>query len=104
MKLFPLQKLLVRDKQKTPYDLMFGRKPNIKFLKSFGCPVTILNSSDQLGKFEAKVDDGFFLGYSFVSKASTVYNNRTNFILETFNVRFLENPFPSVANGSSLVI
>jgi len=59
--------LLVQDKHKTPYELMFGRKPNISYLKAFGCPVTILNLSDQLGKFEPKSYDGFFLGYSSVS-------------------------------------
>ena len=57
--------LLVQDKWKTPYELMFGRKPNIFFLEAFGCPVMILNSSDYLGKFESKTDDGFLFRILF---------------------------------------
>ncbi|KAK1415024.1 hypothetical protein QVD17_30793 [Tagetes erecta] len=60
--------LLVQDKQKTSYELLFGRKPNISYLKAFGCPVSILNLNEHLGKFESKSDDGFFLGYSSVKR------------------------------------
>ncbi|KAK1431920.1 hypothetical protein QVD17_08717 [Tagetes erecta] len=91
--------LLVQDKQKTSYELLFGRKPNISYLKAFGCLVTILNLSDHIGKFESKSDDGFFLGYSSVSKAYRVFNSKTNTVIETINVKFLENSFPSVAHG-----
>ncbi|KAK1424178.1 hypothetical protein QVD17_19498 [Tagetes erecta] len=91
--------LLVQDKQKTSYELLFGRKPNISYLKAFGCPVTILNLNDHLGKFESKSDDGFFLGYSSVSKAYRDFNSKTNTVIETINVKFLENSFPSVAHG-----
>ncbi|GJT07412.1 putative ribonuclease H-like domain-containing protein [Tanacetum coccineum] len=48
---------------------MKGRKPALKFMKPFGCPVTILNTLDHLGKFDGKSDDGFFIGYSINSKA-----------------------------------
>ncbi|GKB17113.1 ribonuclease H-like domain-containing protein [Tanacetum coccineum] len=40
------------------------RKPALGFMKPFGCPVTILNTIDHLGKFDGKVDEGFFIGYS----------------------------------------
>ncbi|GKA19275.1 putative ribonuclease H-like domain-containing protein [Tanacetum coccineum] len=33
-------------------------------MKPFGCPVTILNIRDHLGKFDGKADEGFFVGYS----------------------------------------
>ncbi|KAK1424407.1 hypothetical protein QVD17_19736 [Tagetes erecta] len=91
--------LLVNDKKKTSYELLFGRKPNISYLKAFGCPVSILNLNDHLGKFESKSDDGFFLGYSSVSKAYRVFNSKTNTVIETINVKFLENSFPLVAHG-----
>ncbi|KAK1429889.1 hypothetical protein QVD17_12206 [Tagetes erecta] len=91
--------LLVQDKNKTSYELLFERKPNISYLKAFGCPVSILNLSDHLGKFESKSDDGFFLGYSSVSKAYRVFNSKTNTVIETIYVKFLENLFRSVAHG-----
>ncbi|GJS00010.1 ribonuclease H-like domain-containing protein [Tanacetum coccineum] len=37
-------------------------------------PVTILNTSDYLGKFEGKADDGYLVGYASNSKAYRVYN------------------------------
>nr|GEX71792.1 hypothetical protein [Tanacetum cinerariifolium] len=37
------------------------------FMRPFGCPVTILDTLDPLGKFDGKADEGFLVGYS-VSK------------------------------------
>nr|GEW20996.1 retrovirus-related Pol polyprotein from transposon TNT 1-94 [Tanacetum cinerariifolium] len=51
---------------------------------------TILNGSDRLGKFDAKADDGYFLGYPFVSKAFKVLNIRRQQVEETYNVKFDE--------------
>ncbi|GJS62912.1 hypothetical protein Tco_0677476 [Tanacetum coccineum] len=33
-------------------------------MRPFGCPVTILNTIDHLGKFDGKADEDFFIGYS----------------------------------------
>ncbi|GKB07499.1 retrovirus-related pol polyprotein from transposon TNT 1-94 [Tanacetum coccineum] len=49
------------------------------------CPVFIHNHKDHLGKFNAKADDGYYLGYSFVSKAFRVYNTRRQQIEETYH-------------------
>ncbi|GJS14367.1 hypothetical protein Tco_0408839 [Tanacetum coccineum] len=46
-----------------------GRKPALSFMRLFGCPVTILNTIDHLGKFDRKADEGFFVGYCTNSKA-----------------------------------
>ncbi|GJT28690.1 hypothetical protein Tco_0908965 [Tanacetum coccineum] len=40
---------------------------DISYIHVFGCPVFIHNHKGHLGKFDAKADDGYFLGYSFVS-------------------------------------
>ncbi|GKA13414.1 ribonuclease H-like domain-containing protein [Tanacetum coccineum] len=45
------------------------RKLALSFMRPFGCPVTILNTIDHLGKFNGKADEGFFVGYSTNSKA-----------------------------------
>nr|GFB62590.1 retrovirus-related Pol polyprotein from transposon TNT 1-94 [Tanacetum cinerariifolium] len=49
--------LVNKSQNKTPYELFNGRAPAIGFLKPFGCHVMILNTSDNLGKFEAKGDE-----------------------------------------------
>ncbi|KAJ9567458.1 LOW QUALITY PROTEIN: hypothetical protein OSB04_003424 [Centaurea solstitialis] len=50
----------------------------------------ILNNRDNLGKFDKKADEGFFLGYSLTSKTFRVYNKRTKMVMETVYVTFDE--------------
>jgi IS30 family transposase len=42
--------LVVKTKNKTPYELFRGRPPILDFMRPFGCHVTILNTIDYLGK------------------------------------------------------
>ncbi|GJV69421.1 retrovirus-related pol polyprotein from transposon TNT 1-94 [Tanacetum coccineum] len=56
--------LVTKPHNKTPYELIIGRPPNISFMRPFGCPVTILNTLDPLGKFDRKAKEGFLVGYS----------------------------------------
>ncbi|GJY89374.1 putative ribonuclease H-like domain-containing protein [Tanacetum coccineum] len=76
---------------KTPYELISGKVPQIGHLKPFGCQVTILNTSDHLGKFEGKADEGYLVGYAPNSKAYRVYNLTNKRVEETMNLRFLED-------------
>ncbi|GKE59303.1 putative ribonuclease H-like domain-containing protein, partial [Tanacetum coccineum] len=76
-----------------------GRTPLIDFMKPFGYLVTILNTRDHLGKFDGKANEGFFVGYSVVSKAMRVFNKRTKIVEETLNIRFLENIPNVTGNG-----
>ncbi|GKE98838.1 putative ribonuclease H-like domain-containing protein [Tanacetum coccineum] len=83
--------LVTRPHNKTPYELLSGKVPNVSHLKPFGCHVTILNTSDHLGKFEGKADEGFLVGYSAHSKAYRVYNISNKRIEETLNLRYMED-------------
>ncbi|GJR32652.1 putative ribonuclease H-like domain-containing protein [Tanacetum coccineum] len=88
--------LVTNPHNKTPYELLTGIVPTISYLKPFGCHVTILNTIDQLGKFNGKSDEGFLVGYSTQGKAYRVYNLASKRVEETMNVKFLENK-PNVA-------
>ncbi|GJS01526.1 putative ribonuclease H-like domain-containing protein [Tanacetum coccineum] len=83
--------LVNKSQNKTPYELFNGRSPAIGFLRPFGCHVMILNTLDHLGKFDAKGDEGYFVGYSLSSKAFRVFNKRTKKVEENLHVDFLEN-------------
>nr|GEU45434.1 hypothetical protein [Tanacetum cinerariifolium] len=83
--------LMTKPHNKTPYELLHGRTPSIGFMRPFGCPVTILNTLDPLGKFERKVDEGFLVGYSINSKAFRVFNSRTRIVQKTLHVNFLSS-------------
>nr|GFA18902.1 ribonuclease H-like domain-containing protein [Tanacetum cinerariifolium] len=75
--------LVIKPQNKIPYELFHGRTPSLSFIRLFGCPVTILNTLDPLGKFDGKADEGVFVGYSMNSKAFRVFNSRTRIVEET---------------------
>nr|GEV85354.1 retrovirus-related Pol polyprotein from transposon TNT 1-94 [Tanacetum cinerariifolium] len=71
---------------KTPYELMNKRNPNIKFFRVLGCRCYLLNNYDDVGKLKAKGDIGVFVGYSKVSAAFRICNKRTRKIHESVNI------------------
>ena len=73
---------------KTSYELWNNRKPKISYLRVFGCKCFILNTKDNLAKFDSKADEGIFLGYSTYSKAYRVFNKRTLVVEEYMHVIF----------------
>ncbi|GJX10766.1 putative ribonuclease H-like domain-containing protein [Tanacetum coccineum] len=91
--------LVIKPHNKTSYELIHGRTSLIEFMKPFGCLVTILNTRDHLGKFDGKADEGFFVGYSIVSKAMRVFNKRTRIVEDALNIRFLERTPNVTGNG-----
>ncbi|GKA57285.1 putative ribonuclease H-like domain-containing protein, partial [Tanacetum coccineum] len=91
--------LVIKPHNKTPYELFLGRKPALSFMRPFGCPVTILNTLDHLGKFDGKADEGFFVGYSTNSKAFRVFNSRTRIVEENLHVKFSEETPNIAGNG-----
>nr|GEW20200.1 putative reverse transcriptase domain-containing protein [Tanacetum cinerariifolium] len=93
--------LVVKPHFKTPYELFKGSSPALSFMRPFGCHVTILNTLDQLGKFDRKSDEGIFVGYSIISKAFRVYNTRTRKVEENLHITFLENKPMIIGKGVS---
>nr|GEX11707.1 hypothetical protein [Tanacetum cinerariifolium] len=89
---------VIKPHNKTPYELLIGRSPNLEFMRPFGCPVNILNTLDHLGKFDGKANKGFLVGYSVNSKAFRVFYSRTRKVKENMYVNFLENK-PNVAGS-----
>ncbi|GJU10216.1 putative ribonuclease H-like domain-containing protein [Tanacetum coccineum] len=68
-------------------------------MRPFGCPVTILNTLDPIGKFNGKSNEGFFVGYFLNSKAVRVFNTRTRKVEENLHITFLENKPNVVGSG-----
>nr|GEW60040.1 ribonuclease H-like domain-containing protein [Tanacetum cinerariifolium] len=58
--------LVPKPHNKIPYELIRRRPPLIDFIKPFGCHVTILNTGDNIGKFEGKADEGYFVGPDWI--------------------------------------
>nr|GEZ34374.1 retrovirus-related Pol polyprotein from transposon TNT 1-94 [Tanacetum cinerariifolium] len=82
--------IIYRRFNKTPYELINGRKPDISFLHVFRALCYPKNDREDIGKLGTKGDIGFFIGYSADSCAYRIFNRRTKKIMETMNVTFDE--------------
>nr|GEV11000.1 hypothetical protein [Tanacetum cinerariifolium] len=75
---------------KTPYELINKRKPNIKFFRVFRCRCYLLNDYEDVGNLKDKGDIGVFVGYSKESAAFRIYNKQTRKIHESVDANFDE--------------
>jgi hypothetical protein len=76
--------------EKTPYELLVGKKPNISYFQVFSCKCFIYKKK-RPGKFESRCDEGFFLGYASNSKAYRVFNKTSGQVEETCDAEFDES-------------
>ncbi|GJX65286.1 retrovirus-related pol polyprotein from transposon TNT 1-94 [Tanacetum coccineum] len=75
---------------KTPYELIRRRKPNVQYFHVFGSLCYPTNDRDDLKKMKPKADIGIFIGYSESSRGFRIYNLRTKKIMEMIHVKFDE--------------
>nr|GEX20396.1 uncharacterized mitochondrial protein AtMg00810-like [Tanacetum cinerariifolium] len=75
---------------KTPYELVHDKKPNLSFLYVFGALCYPTNDSEDLGKIKAKAGIGLFISYIPNRKGYRIYNKRTRQIMETAHITFDE--------------
>ena len=85
-------------KEKTPYELLNGRNPNIAYFQVFGCKCYILKKGTRLDKFDKKCDEGFLLGYFTTSKAYIVWNLDSGTLEEVHDIEFDETKGSQVEN------
>nr|GEU51550.1 hypothetical protein [Tanacetum cinerariifolium] len=76
--------------EKTPYELLHNKLPDLSFLHVFGALCYPTNDSENLGKLQPKADIGIFIGYTPTKKAFRIYNRCTRRIVETIHVDFDE--------------
>nr|GEZ64886.1 hypothetical protein [Tanacetum cinerariifolium] len=75
---------------KTPYELMQHKKPDLSFVHVFRSLCYPINDHEDLGKFDAKADIVIFVGYAPAKKAFRIYNRRNQIIFKTIHVTFDE--------------
>nr|GFA27887.1 putative zinc finger, CCHC-type [Tanacetum cinerariifolium] len=77
---------------KTPYEIWTGRKPNLRYLRVWGCPVEAKLYNPQSQKLDLKTISFFFFGYPERSKGYRFYcPSHSTRIVETRHAEFLEN-------------
>ncbi|GJU79286.1 putative ribonuclease H-like domain-containing protein [Tanacetum coccineum] len=85
------------------YELFVVGEPALGFMSTFGCPVTIINTIDHLGKFDGKANKRFFVRYSINSKEFRVFNSGTRIVEENLHVQFSDN-IPKIFAGKWTII
>jgi transposase InsO family protein len=80
----------VTGRDQTPYEAFHGVKPDVSLLRTFGCLAHVHIPDHQRGVFEYKTSQGFFTGYSSVSKAYRIYLGN-GIWKESRDVTFLEH-------------
>ncbi|GKC89347.1 retrovirus-related pol polyprotein from transposon TNT 1-94, partial [Tanacetum coccineum] len=75
---------------KTPYELVHDKKPDLTFFHVFGALCYPTNDSEDLGKLQPTTDIGIFVGYAPSRKGYRIYNKRTRRIMETIHIQFDE--------------
>lgn len=77
-------------KGNTPYEILFGSKPNISYFKIFGSKAYVLNKDPTKGKFEPRSIECTFVGYSETSKAYRFWISEKRKIITARDVKFLD--------------
>jgi hypothetical protein len=88
--------------EKTPYELWFGKVPNMSYLKIWGCEVFVKRSTS--GKLDPKSDKCFFVGYPKETKGYYFYHQAENKIVVARVGVFLEKQFLAKERSGSNVI
>ena len=76
---------------KTPYELWTGKKPSLKHLHIWGCPVEARPYRPHEKKLDSRTVSCYFIGYSERSKGYKFYDPTTKSIFEIGNARFFED-------------
>nr|GEY20232.1 retrovirus-related Pol polyprotein from transposon TNT 1-94 [Tanacetum cinerariifolium] len=75
---------------KTAYELVHNKKPDLTFFRVFGALCYPTNDSEDLGKLQPTANMGIFVGYAPSRKGYRIYNKKTRRIMETIHVQFDE--------------
>ncbi|GJS30327.1 retrovirus-related pol polyprotein from transposon TNT 1-94 [Tanacetum coccineum] len=75
------QSLIRKRHNKTPYELIHDRKPDLSYLYVFGALCYPTNNSEDLCNLKLKADIGIFVGYAPAKKEFRIYNKRTRLVL-----------------------
>jgi len=76
---------------KTAYELLLGKKPNVSYFRVFESKCFILNKKNKSSKFAPKVDECFLLGYASNAHGYRVFNKTSGCVEIACDVTFDES-------------
>ncbi len=87
-------------KQKTPWELLFHKPPDIQYLRTFGCQCFPLLTPYTAHKLHPKTISCVFLGYPTNTKGYLCLDPITKRIYTSRHVLFNENIFPGLTHNT----
>lgn len=75
---------------KTPYQLWYGKKPKVDYLRVFGTQCWYHLQKDQAGKLESRANSGMFIGYAPNQKAYKIWDSKRGKAIHSRDVIFDE--------------
>ncbi|KAF8783371.1 Retrovirus-related Pol polyprotein like [Argiope bruennichi] len=82
----------------TPYEKWSGDKPNLEYLRVFGCRAFVHIPKEKRTKWDAKAREMMFIGYCQDRKGYRLIDPVTNEIINARDVHFLENQMYNLMN------
>ncbi|RVW62744.1 Retrovirus-related Pol polyprotein from transposon TNT 1-94 [Vitis vinifera] len=86
-----LNRIPMKKKEISPYELWKGRKPNIGYFKVWGCLAYCKKTDPNKTKLGPRAIKCAFVGYASNSKAYRLLDLESNVIIESREVEFFEN-------------
>ena len=86
--------------KKTPYELWKNRKPTVAHFRTFGIKCFVLDESPKVTKFDAKSQEGIFIGYAKTCRVYRVFIPSQKTVVESVHVKFDENTNLVVEKGN----
>lgn len=87
---------------RTPYEIMFGEKPDLSNIRVFGCPVFFKNTNPDMKKLDPRGIKGIFAGYSERSKGYIIWVPSTKKFKLSHSVKFIEEIKSNHFHGTGL--
>lgn len=81
-------------KGKTPYEMLFGKKPIYDFIRCFGCLFYASTLEHNREKFDPRANKFVFLGYAHNQKGYKLLELNSSKVFVSRDVIFYENNFP----------
>lgn len=87
--------------QCSPYEKLYGHKPNLQDLRVFGCLVYASTIKAKRGKLDPRAMKCIFIGFKEGTRGYILYNLDNRNIFLSRDVHFYERRFPYVGNSLS---
>ncbi|CAM8909742.1 unnamed protein product [Rhodiola kirilowii] len=106
---YPLNRVPNKRKTVTPYELWHKKKPNLNYLRVWGCRAVVRLLAPKIRSLGERGVDCIFIGYAENSKAYRFYVTRTcdsisaHTVIESRDAIFDENRFSSLPRSQDLI-